>query len=64
MIVELSSADLCRLSVQEVADLLLNDIEVNDKSVSGAVVYGTDDSGRMYSLYLKMELFVDESVKH
>lgn len=60
MIVELSSADLCRLSVQEVADLLLNDIEVNDKSVSGAVVYGTDDSGRMYSLYLKMELFVDE----
>ena len=55
----ISSADLCRLSVQEVADLLLNDIEVNDKSVSGAVVYGTDDSGRMYSLYLKMELFVD-----
>ena len=57
---ELSSADLCWLSVQEVADLLLNDIDVNDKSVSGAVVYGTDDSGRMYSLYLKMELFVDE----
>ena len=56
----ISSADLCRLSVQEVADLLLNDIAVNDKSVSGAVVYGTDDSGRMYSLYLKMELFVDD----
>ena len=56
---DVSSADLCRLSVQEVADLLLNDIDVNDKSVSGAVVYGTDDSGRMYSLYLKMELFVD-----
>ena len=57
---ELSSADLCRLSVQEVADLLLNDIEVKDKSVSGALVHGTDDDGRMYSLYLKMELFVDE----
>ena len=57
---DVSSADLCKMSVQEVADLLLNDIEVNDKSVSGAVVYGTDDSGRMYSLYLKMELFVDE----
>ena len=56
---DVSSADLCRLSVQEVADMLLNDIAVNDKSVSGAVVYGTDDSGRMYSLYLKMELFVD-----
>ena len=56
---DVSSADLCKMSVQEVADLLLNDIEVNDKSVSGAVVYGTDDGGRMYSLYLKMELFVD-----
>ena len=57
---DISSADLCKMSVQQVADLLLNDIDVNDKSVSGAVVYGTDDSGRMYSLYLKMELFVDE----
>ena len=56
----ISSADLCKCTVQEVADLLLNDMHVNDKSVSGAVVYGTDDSGRMYSLYLKMELFVDE----
>ena len=57
---DVSSADLCRLSVQEVADLLLNDLHENDKSVSGAVVYGTDDGGRMYSLYLKMELFVDD----
>ena len=56
----ISSADLCKMSVQQVADLLLNDIAVNDKSVSGAVVYGTDDSGRMYSLYLKMELSIDE----
>ena len=57
---DVSSADLCRLSVQEVADLLLNDIEVNDKKESGALIHGTDDDGRMYSLYLKMELFVDE----
>ena len=57
---DVSSADLCRLSVQEVADLLLNDLHENDKSVSGAVVYGRDDDGRMYSLYLKMELFVDD----
>ena len=55
----ISSADLCRLSVQEVADLLLEDMHVNDKKESGALIHGTDDSGRMYSLYLKMELFVD-----
>ena len=56
----ISSADFCKLSLQEVADLLLNDIAVNDKCVSGCVCHGVDDCGRMYSLYLKMELFVDE----
>ena len=56
----ISSADFLRLSLQEVADLLLNDMHVNDKKQSGALVHGTDDDGRMYSLYLKMELFVDE----
>ena len=56
----ISSADLCRLSVQEVADLLLNDMHVNDKKESGALLHGCDDDGRMYSLYLKMELFVDD----
>ena len=55
MIVELSSADLCRLSVQEVADLLL------DNGKSTVLCKGLVD-GEMYTL--KMELFVDESVKH
>lgn len=60
MNMNISSADLCKCTVQEVADLLLNDMHVNDKKQSGALVHGTDDDGRMYSLYLKMELFVDE----
>ena len=55
----ISGADLCKLSVQEVADLLLNDLTENKKDVSGAIVHGMDDNGRMYSLYLKLEVFVD-----
>ena len=57
---EISSADLCKCTVQEVADLLLNDMECNGKKSSGALLHGTDDDGRMYSLYMKMELFVDD----
>ena len=50
MVMELSSADLCRLSVQEVADLLL------DNGKSTVLCKGLVD-GEMYTL--KMELFVD-----
>ena len=57
---EFSSADFCRLSVQEVADLLLDKLDETGNDVSMCKVHGTDDSGRMYSLYLKMELFVDD----
>ena len=56
----ISSADLCKLSVQEVADLLLSDLHEHDKTVSGAIVHGVDDKGQMYSLYLKLEVFNDE----
>ena len=48
---EYCSADLCRLSVQEVADLLL------DNGKSTVLCKGLVD-GEMYTL--KMELFVDE----
>ena len=48
-----SSADLCKLSLQEVADLLL------DHGSKGAICKGVVD-GRMYSLYVKLELFQDE----
>ena len=47
----ISSADLCRLSVQEVADMLL------DNGKSTVLCKGLVD-GEMYTL--KMELFVDE----
>ena len=57
---EISSADFMKLTINQVSDLLLQDISVNDKKMSGAVLHGTDDDGRMYSLYVKLELFRDE----
>ena len=56
----ISSADFMKLTINQVSDLLLQDISENDKRVSGAVLHGTDDDGRMYSLYVKLELFQDE----
>lgn len=48
---EFSSADFCKLTLQEVADLLL------DQESKGAICKGIVD-GRMYTL--KVELIIDE----
>ena len=47
-----SSADLCRMTVQEVADLLLD--KLDDQEVSRCRVYGECD-GRMFELTLVMK---------
>ena len=60
MDMEISSADFMKLTINEVSDLLLQDISENNKKESGAMLHGTDDDGRMYSLYVKLELFQDE----
>ena len=51
---ELSSADLCKLSVQEVADMLLEKLEEVDHTQSSCKVYGCCD-GRMFELSLVMK---------
>ena len=50
--VDISSAYFCKLSLQEVADFLL------DSDRKGVVCRGVVD-GEMYSLYVKLELFRD-----
>ena len=50
---EVSSADFCRLSVQEVADLLIE----NGKST--ALCKGVVD-GQMYNLSVKLEVVNDD----
>lgn len=51
---ELCSADLCKLSVQEVADMLLEKLEGVDHTHTGCRVYGCSD-GRMFELSLVMK---------
>ena len=51
---ELCSADLCKLSVQEVADMLLEKLEEVDHTHTGCKVYGCCD-GRMFELSLVMK---------
>ena len=54
---EISSADFMKLTINQVSDLLLSEIDDN-KKVSGAVLHGADDDGRLYSL--RVELSIDE----
>ena len=49
---ELSSADFCRLTVQEVADLLLE--KLDDQEVSRCKCFGCN-GGRMFELLLCMK---------
>ena len=51
---ELCSADFCKLSVQEVADMLLEKLEEVDHTHTGCRVYGCSD-GRMFELSLVMK---------
>ena len=51
---EFSSADLCKLSIQEVADMLLEKLEEVDHTHTGCKLYGCSD-GRMFELSLVMK---------
>lgn len=52
---EFNSADFCKLTVNDVSDLLLNDIHDNGKERSGALLLGKDDDGRLYKLSVVLE---------
>lgn len=47
------SADLCKLSLQEVADLLLDKLDETGNSESCCLLHGCCD-GKMFELELKM----------
>ena len=50
---EYCSADLCKMSLQEVADLLLDKLSESEQDVSSCKVHGCCD-GRMFELSLEM----------
>ena len=51
---EISSAELCKLTLQEVADMLLDKLEEPDHTRSSCKVYGCND-GRLFELRLVMK---------
>ena len=50
---EISSADFMKLTLQEVADMLL------DQKKNGVMCQGVVD-GKLYNLFVRLEVFVDE----
>ena len=55
---EILTGDFLKMSLQEVADLLLDSID--GKQCSAAKCYGTDDDGRKYALKVSVELCDDD----
>ena len=52
---EFSSADFMKLTVNQLSDLLLDDLNENNKEQSGALLLGKDDDGKMYKLSVVLE---------
>ena len=57
---ELSSADFMKLTINEVSDMLLSDIDESEENVKGALLYGKDSEGNPYRLSVVLELICDE----
>lgn len=51
---EFSSADFCKLSLQDVADMLLDHLTDSGNGECKCLVYGCSD-GRMFELEMKMK---------
>ena len=58
--VEVSTADFMELTIREVSDLLLEDIDKSGEKVKGALLMGKDEDGKPYRLSVVLELIVDE----
>lgn len=53
---EFSSADFCKLTLNEVSDLLLEQISETGNATSNALLMGVDQDGRRYNLKVSLEL--------
>ena len=60
MVMEMSSADFMKLTINEVSDLLLNDISDRQENKSGALLLGRDDDGKPYRLSVILEVDINE----
>ena len=57
---EVSSADFMKLTINEVSDLLLEDIHSSGEDVKGALLLGRDDDGKPYRLSVVLEMICDD----
>ena len=53
---EISSRDFCKLTLNEVSDLLLNQMAETGNATSNALLMGVDQEGRHYNLKVSLEL--------
>lgn len=53
---EISSRDFCKMTLNEVSDLLLEQLSETGNATSNALLMGVDDSGRRYNLKVSLEL--------
>jgi hypothetical protein len=57
---EVSSADFMKLTINEVSDLLLEDIHSSGEDVKGALLVGKDNEGNPYRLSVILEVDKDD----
>ena len=53
---EISSRDFCKLTLNEVSDLLLNQMAETGNATSNALLMGVDQEGKRYNLKVSLEL--------
>ena len=52
----ISSRDFCKMTLNEVSDLLLNQLTETGNATSNALLMGVDQEGRHYNLKVSLEL--------
>ena len=53
---EICSRDFCKLTLNEVSDLLLEQLSETGNATSNALLMGVDQDGRHYNLKVSLEL--------
>ena len=60
MMMEISCAEFSKLTLNDVSDLLLDDLDDHNRSRSAALLMGKGSDGRRYRLTVQLELVDDD----
>ena len=53
---EISARDFTKLTIEDVSELLLDNLNESDKDIARAELIGMDDSNRKYTLTVSLEV--------